>query len=439
MVDVVIVGAGLAGLSCARTLHAAGVSFVILEADDAPGGRVRTDESDGFRMDRGFQVLLTAYPEARRQLDFAKLDLKSFVPGAMVRVGGRFRTLADPFRQPRKALSAALDRSLTFKDKLLIAKLRTQLFGASAPEIFQGEQQDTRAWLKQYGFSDKAITHFFAPFFGGVFLDPSLRESSRFFRWLFQCFARGETVVPALGMEQIPRQLASVLPPQRLLTHSTVTAITRVSNAKYSVDTAMRQTVDARAVVIATDAEAARMLAGAVVGTKQIPSVGWNGTTTFYFGASRAEIEEPVLLLNGEGDTDGPVNHACFISRISPRLAPAGAALFCANVVGRAPAGESERLSLAEDVRGQMRRWFGRGVDTWEMLGGYFLPHALPLQRYADWEQGVTQARALTKGRGRREEAAELYLCGDYCEQASIQGALVSGRRTAEALLETLR
>ena len=98
--DVLIIGAGLAGLCCARRLAEAGVTFQIVEASDGIGGRVRTDEVDGFLLDRGFQVLLTAYPEARRVLDYSRLDLKPFSPGALSWFAGRMNRLVDPWRTP---------------------------------------------------------------------------------------------------------------------------------------------------------------------------------------------------------------------------------------------------------------------------------------------------------------------------------------------------
>ncbi|MGA1525128.1 MAG: FAD-dependent oxidoreductase, partial [Planctomycetota bacterium] len=103
---VLVVGAGLAGLTCARALSAAGVPVRVLDAADAVGGRVRTDVVEGFRLDRGFQVLQTAYPEARRALDYGALELRPFEPGALVRVAGRFVRVVDPWRRPLGALAS---------------------------------------------------------------------------------------------------------------------------------------------------------------------------------------------------------------------------------------------------------------------------------------------------------------------------------------------
>jgi phytoene dehydrogenase-like protein len=325
------------------------------------------------------------------------------------------------------------------RDKFEVVRLRMSLHGVDPQTLFRGEQEDTLSFLRRTGFSEKGIQRFFAPFFGGVTLDNSLRTSSRFFKFLFQCFAEGNICVPRQGMEMIPRQMAAALPHLRVLLNSTAIRIEKTGNGRYAVDTAMRETVEARTVVMATDAASAHhLLVQSKVPARRTTAVSWNGTTTYYYAAKRAPVDEPILLLNGEGLRDGPVNHAAVMSNVSAEYAPAGAHLVCANVVGRAPQSEAERAELEQEVRTQMRRWFGQQVGQWEVVGGYFIPHALPMQRYAEWEQGPTSVKSSTSGRGKKEEAQEIFLCGDYCETASIQGALASGRRTAEAVAASL-
>ncbi len=436
-----IIGGGLAGLACARELHARDFSVVLLEAGDAIGGRVRTDNAEGFLLDRGFQVLLTAYPEAQRQLDYQKLDLCKFEPGALVHHGRKFHRVSDPFRRPSQAFATAISNMLSLRDKFEIARLRLSLADVPPEQLFRGEREDTLTFLRHAGFSEKGIQRFFTPFFGGVFLDPSLRTSSRFFKFLFQCFAMGDTTVPRLGMEAIPQQLASALPQLRILLNSTATRIEKISSGRYAVETAMRQTVEARSVVVATEADAAQQLLSlARTEARRITTVAWNGTTTFYYAGRQAPVEEAILLLNGEGPGGGPVNHAAVMTNASSSYAPAGAHLICANVVGKAPTSEVERALLEQEARTQMRRWFGQQVGQWEVVGGYFIPHALPMQRYAEWEQGPTSVKSNAgPARSRKDDSQEIFLCGDYCETASIQGALASGRRTAEAVAASLR
>ena len=148
MTEVVIIGAGLAGLSCALSLQDASVPVTLLEASDAPGGRVRTDMVEGFRLDRGFQVMLTAYPEARRLLDYTGLQLKKFEPGALVWQGGKFHRFADPFRDPSAAVRFLFDPIVSWKDKLQVAKLRARVQQGTLEEMFTRPEKTTRDYLQ---------------------------------------------------------------------------------------------------------------------------------------------------------------------------------------------------------------------------------------------------------------------------------------------------
>jgi phytoene dehydrogenase-like protein len=138
MPEVVIVGAGLAGLACAETLDAAGVRCAVFEASDGVGGRARTDRHQGFLLDRGFQVLLTAYPEAQRFLDYKALELRSFIPGALIRRDGRFQRLADPLRQPSDFFATLLSPIGTLADSMGIARLWLSSGYSSPVEEFRG-------------------------------------------------------------------------------------------------------------------------------------------------------------------------------------------------------------------------------------------------------------------------------------------------------------
>ena len=230
MVDAVIIGAGLAGLSCALSLEAAGVSASLLEAMEAPGGRVCTDSVEGFLLDRGFQVMLTAYPEAKRLLDESALPWKKFTPGALVWHGGRFHRFADPFRNPIGASRFLFDSIVPLSDKLRVAKLRARVQEGTIAELFTRTEKTTREYLHAFPFSPAIVERFFEPFFGGVFLEQDLVTSSRFFEFLLRMFSVGDTVVPAGGMQQIPLQLASRLRPGTLQTGARVTTVTRLGD-----------------------------------------------------------------------------------------------------------------------------------------------------------------------------------------------------------------
>ena len=418
--DVVIIGAGLAGLACARELTKSGLRVRVLEAADAPGGRIRTHVVDGFRLDRGLQVLLTEYPEAKRVMDYDALSLKNFVPGALVRHGGKFHRVADPSREFRKAVNFAFDPVVSLGDKWRLSKLRKESVNSKEWQFYAMQEETTRVWLRKLGFSPEIMERFFEPFFGGVFLERNLTTSARWFCWLFRMFAIGFAAVPELGMEAIPAQLARGLAQGVLTCNATVRSIEKVGKG-WIVDAGKAGRFPAKQVVMAARESEANVLLAKLRKPGAAPDRVWNKTTTIYYGASEPPVDEAAIVLNGEGAAEGPVNHLAVMNMVSPAYAPPGGHLICANVVGRAPESDDAMEALEEDVRAQLRGWFGRQVDRWEVLAGYPIAHALPMQssfqapKPAPTESGIV-------------------LCGDYVATASIQGALVSGAKAAEAV-----
>jgi len=407
--DVVVVGAGLAGLCCARQLADHSVDVQVLERSDAPGGRLRTDVVDGFLLDRGFQVLLTAYPEARRTLDYERLGLRPFYAGALVRRHGGFARLADPLRHPLDAARSLRASPGTILDKLRVARLRQRLSHASLNEILEAPQVATAQALRLEGFSREIVEAFFLPYLRGIFLDPALETSSRLFAYVFKFFAEGEAALPAAGMQAIPCQLAESLPAATVRLGATVESVD-----KDGVTLAGGERLEAGVVVVAADGPEAARITGAV----EAPAA--RATTCVYFAAERSPLDEPILVLDGGGR--GPVNDLCVPSDVAPSYAPPGAALISATILG-IPRLDDGKLEAA--VRDQLRGWFGAQVDGWRRLATYRIPFALPAQPPAVLAAPQRPVR-LRDG---------LFVCGDHRDTASIQGAMVSGRRAAAAVL----
>ena len=298
VLDTIIGGGGISGLTCARELTAAGLSCQLLEASDQVGGRARTDKVDGFLLDRGFQVFLTAYPEAQAILSYDELELKSFEPGALIRFQGKFRRLADPWRQPRHLLATALSPVASLQDKLRIASFRRHTTRGKPHGSFERPEQTTIDLLRSRGFSEIVIERFFRPFLGGIFLDRDLATSSRMCECVFRMFSLGDATLPAQGMGAIARQLASQLPADVVNVNSPVVALDR-----QAVVLSSGEKLTARAVILATEAPVASKLLG---------DNRWatgQSVTNLYFAADEAPIKEPILVLNGDGE--GPINNLC--------------------------------------------------------------------------------------------------------------------------------
>ncbi|MGA1557272.1 MAG: NAD(P)/FAD-dependent oxidoreductase, partial [Ilumatobacteraceae bacterium] len=305
---VVVVGAGLAGLACAVELHRAGRPVRVLEASDGIGGRVRTDLVDGFRLDRGFQVMLTAYPEAHRQLDMAALDLRAFDPGARVQLGSKASVLADPLRAPTRLIDSALSPAASIADKLRILQLRRRVRAVHPAMLLRGPDLPTREALVAAGFSERILERFFAPLFGGIQLDPGLDASSRMFDVIFRMLADGDSAVPSSGMQEIPDQLAARLPDGAIETGRTVLDVT--ADSVRTDDGA----VAASNVVVAVEGPAAVDLLG-------LPPVGSKSVGAVYFATDEPPIDDKLVVLDGRG---GPVLNAAVMSNVAPSYAPTG-------------------------------------------------------------------------------------------------------------------
>ncbi len=411
--DVLIIGAGLAGLSCARTLEGYGISYLLLEASDTIGGRIRTDQMGGFLLDRGFQVFSTAYPEAERILDYPALNLHHFSPGAVIRFQGKWHRMLDPFRHPFSALQALLIPIGTFSDKFRVAKFRHRALSGTIPDVFTRPETSTLQYLTNLGFSTSMIERFFRPFLGGVFLDPELKTSSRMAEFIFRMFASGNISLPAEGMGAISQQLCSLVPPKKIRTQARVASI-----HKTTVTLESRESLSARAIVVATEGPATGEL---------LPSLTpppYHTVTSLYFAAPEPPFKGPYLLLNGEGV--GPINNLCVLSQVAPTYSKNSQHLLSVSVLNRI--GQPEP-SLESQVRRQLQDWFGTQAKEWQHIHTYTIKAAQPRQ-VVPFPNPYSFQSHLQNG---------IFVCGDFCATGTIDGAIFSGRRAAQELRDWLK
>jgi len=407
--DVVIVGAGLAGLACARVLAGQQLDVVVLEAADRAGGRVRTDRVDGFRVDRGFQLLNPSYPEVRRVVDVPALHLQALPAGVVVARGGRRTLLADPRRTPVAAWPQVLAGAVTSGVLPGLPRLARWVAGvvrANPADLLAAPDEPWGDALDRRGIGGPIRSDVLEPFLAGVLAERDGSTSRRFVELLLRSFVRGTPALPRDGMQSLPDQLAAALPAGLL--HLGVP----VDEAGGTAVRTARGPLGARAVVVATDPVTAAALTG-------LPEPAVRGLTTFWHVASTSPT--PSGALHVDADRRGPVVNTVVISQSAPGYSPDGRALIASTVLGAAGDTATEG-----EVRSQLAHVYGTTTRGWELLATHAVPRALTAM-----SPPLDARRAVDLGGG-------LFVAGDHRDTASLQGALVSGRRAAHAVLRHL-
>ena len=402
--DVVVIGAGLAGLNATRHLVAAGLDVVVVEASDRVGGRVQTDEVDGFLLDRGFQLYNPAYPEGARVLDHTSLGLKPFFPGAVLSTEDGPRWMVDPLRAPRVGLrNVRLPLGLRGTAETL--NYITRCAVTDARELQQRADVSTEEALAQGHVKGKPIDLLLRPFLSGVLADTELSTSRRFTDLVLRSLARGTPAVPAQGMQAIPEQLA------RPVRSHIFRGVRARSVTRHRVETDAGA-IDCQAVVVAADPTTAAALVPGV------PTPRMRALTTWYFAIEETDLYagRPVLVLESAGR--GPLTNTVVMSYAAPAYAPAGRHLVQATAVG------TPDVDLAV-VRRQLAELYGVPTGHWELVGHYPIAEALPAALPPFQVRGA-------------QDFGGIVVAGDHRDTPSIQGAMVSGRRAASRVLRAL-
>lgn len=419
---VVIVGAGLAGLTCARILQAKDVPVLVLEKSDSVGGRVRTDIESGFYLDRGFQVLFTAYPAIRRRLDLNQLDLRYFDPGAIIAKNGHRSVLSDPLRDPPALAPSLLNSDVSFADKLRTLNLALRLKSQTRCQTIAGPDTTTLDYLQREKFSVKFIDNFIRPFYGGIFLDRQLDTSAKVFRFTFKMLSEGQTAVPATGMGRISQNLAAPLMRQNLIRLNTgVQALQREDNGRISgVVLENGEVIEAETVVIATTApEAARL-------TKLPTPPAYVSTVCLYYSGKSPVYSAKKLVLNA--NPDAFVNNTVQLTNVAPEYAPPGQHLLSASVLGQ-PDDDDDKL-LQRGLE-DLRRIFA-GDQTASAALNEYQPVAVKRVPYAQFAQPAGIHPGLPEN---STALPGLVFAAEFTEASSINAAMVSGEKAAKLIV----
>ena len=406
--DTIIIGAGIAGLTAAKVLKATGRKIAILESADAVGGRVRTDNFNGFLLDRGFQVLLTGYPEAKNFLDYKALDLRSFSPGSIILNSSGIDEIGDPLREFGSLFRTLNSPAGSFTDKLRLLLLRLKLSSNSIEEIFSKPEVTSLQYLRTAGFSESIISNFFSPFLSGIYLEQKLSTSSRMFEFVFKMFSEADTAIPERGMGMISEQLASRLTKEELILNEKVSSI-----IGSKVETVSGKIYEAANILIATSADCIPL-------PFQAKNIEKKSVTCLYFSAERSPYTKSLIALNANPDRF--VNNLSVMSNVSSAYAPAGKSLISVSLSDSQPFTKPEILE--SKIKEELKFWYPDCL-SWEYLKTYHIPYALPDNKHV---KNDIQSSCLRIN-------DSIFICGDHLLNGSINAAMKSGRLASESIL----
>lgn len=404
MNSIVIVGGGIAGLQAANILQSKGLDFILIEKSMSLGGRVQSEEFQGYILDHGFQVLQTAYPEVQRSLRLSKWDLSYFHSGAYVWQDRKFKPFLNPLKSPFLFLKNIRSSGASIFDLLKLAWIWLKTQGSISP--INSDPETTSELISRYRFSDKFQCNFLRPFFAGIFLDDQLSPPASLFFYYMKQFLEGKAALPKNGIGDIALDLASRIPKEKIITGVWVTEIKGRSLLLNNGDTVLFDQL-----ILATDPKQACELLKI-----DFPPQAHFGSKTFYFSMDK-KLETPLPLIHLMPLHSSPLLHFSCLSQVNPALAHEGKHLMSAT---------SLHIDLTDkEVAEELARVLDLSPNDFIFLKSFLIPHSLFKVGYFT---EVCQ----------KAEAKNIILAGDYTLFPSLQAALSSGRNAAEKILQDL-
>ncbi len=403
-----IIGAGISGLITAKVLEDNGFHPIILESTDRVGGRVKTDIVDGYQLDHGFQVLLSAYPAANKYLNFEALDLQKILPGASIFKNTKQHIIGDPLRDTSLLISSLFSGIGVFADKLKILKLNRRLKKNSLETIFAKKEQSTLSYLKDLDFSQAIISDFFIPFFSGIFLENHLHTSSRMFEFVYKMFGEGYAAIPKSGMEAIPKQLKKNLKHTSFKFNSEVSRI----NDK-EIHLTSGTCIESHFTIVTANASS-------LISNLKNQITAWKTCDTLYFETDSRNITKPLIGLIPEPNT--LINNIFYHTSLETQIKP-NKELLSVSIIDRQQLSDE---ALIAQVKTELELYCN--ISSARFIKHYNIPMALPDLNNLQYEMLPSETR-LTTG---------IFLAGDTQLNGSLNAAMIAGERAALGVLEAL-
>lgn len=395
----VIVGGGLSGLAAAVNLKNRGIQdFILIEKEKEVGGRVKTSEIDGFKLDHGFQVYLPSYENSGKLLDLRSLDLQFFDKGASILIGDKKLPFFAPEAGLGKLIHTAYAGPGSVMDKLKLNKHQKRVVSMTDEAIFAEPSTPSFTYLKRLGYSDEFVNLFWKPFYQSVFLENELSSSSRMLNFTLKHFAQQSTAVPAKGMQEIPKQLVSHLTADQL----------RLGHEVVSIENGIVKTDQGESI------EADLVLNANANISKE--KVAFHAVTNFYFAAPSFDAGAKQIILNA--------NHQRLVNNIVPMT----------KVAKEYGDGKHELISVSangnwenkeSEVINELVSLLGEEVKSWKLVQSFLIEAALPKVNVPLYDKEYPI------------ENGEI-LFGDYQLYPSIDGAMRAGIMASETALQEL-
>lgn len=401
-----IIGGGVSGLIAARVLEKKGFNPIILEASERVGGRIKTDIIEGYQLDHGFQVLLTAYPAVKKYLDYDALNLQFFLPGAYIFKANTQSIIGDPLRDVSLLISTLFSGIGSISDKFKILKLNHKIKKKSLTDIFSEKEQTTLSYLKEFGFSKDMLNDFFIPFFSGIFLENKLETSSRMFEFVYKMFGEGHAAIPKAGMEAIPKQLLNNL---KTTTFQYNTEVANVKDGQITLTNGSKLESD---FIIST------IPPGCLVSNIKNQPTEWRSCVTLYFETNKRVIHKPLIGLIVKPDS--LVNNIVYNSSLASVTKPAHE-LLCVTVIDDQNLSDHELVTAVEQELKVLCN-----ISITRFIKQYRITKALPKLENLKYEMKPSETQ-LSKS---------LFVAGDTQLNASFNAAMISGEQAAFAVIK---